>query len=170
MEILSSWLTGKTRCAPPGPPGPGGPPWGPPPGPGWGRSFPVGECCAGPGCCLLGLTSPLLAVVIPVRAIGAVARRGGHRDSGGHRGMGRPHGAVARLMYRGVRFYQAEISALTPACPHSPSCSQYAAEALDRHGAARGTWLTARRLLRCRPGTAGGFDPVPSPTARGGRA
>jgi putative membrane protein insertion efficiency factor len=64
-------------------------------------------------------------------------------------------------MYRGVRFYQAELSPLTPHCPHTPTCSQYAAEALHRHGTARGSWLTVRRLLRCRPGTAGGLDPVP---------
>ncbi|HEX5301119.1 MAG TPA: membrane protein insertion efficiency factor YidD [Streptosporangiaceae bacterium] len=60
----------------------------------------------------------------------------------------------------GIRFYQAELSPLTPPCPQTPSCSQYAAEAVHRHGAARGSWLTARRLLRCRPG-ADGFDPVP---------
>jgi putative membrane protein insertion efficiency factor len=68
---------------------------------------------------------------------------------------------VARWLYRGVRFYQAELSSLTPRCPHTPSCSQYAAQALHRHGAGRGSWLAVRRLLRCRPGTAGGLDLVP---------
>ncbi|MFN9096943.1 MAG: membrane protein insertion efficiency factor YidD, partial [Alphaproteobacteria bacterium] len=41
--------------------------------------------------------------------------------------------------------------------------SDYALEALDTHGAARGTWLTTRRILRCNPWTPGGYDPVPRP-------
>jgi putative membrane protein insertion efficiency factor len=62
-----------------------------------------------------------------------------------------------------VRVYQREISARrTPVCHFTPSCSAYAVEALERHGAARGTWLTARRLLRCRPGGRRGHDPVPA--------
>jgi putative membrane protein insertion efficiency factor len=71
-----------------------------------------------------------------------------------------PDRRTARLLCRAIRFYQAELSPLTPPCPQTPSCSQYAAEAIHRHGAARGSWLTARRLLRCRPG-AGSLDPVP---------
>ncbi len=46
-------------------------------------------------------------------------------------------------------------------CRHYPSCSDYALEALDTHGALRGTGLTARRILRCNPWHPGGFDPVP---------
>ncbi|HVT68051.1 MAG TPA: membrane protein insertion efficiency factor YidD, partial [Trebonia sp.] len=61
-----------------------------------------------------------------------------------HRPGSLPEGAAARLLYRGVRFYQSELSSLTPRCPHTPSCSQYAAEALHRHGAGRGSWLTMR--------------------------
>ena len=115
---------------------------------------------------MLGLASPLLLAAFPVRAVRAAtrthARRGVSQRStdGQHSRAGQPDGVAARLLYRGVRFYQAELSRLTPRCPHTPSCSQYAAEALCRHGAARGSWLTMRRLLRCRPGTAGGFDPV----------
>jgi putative membrane protein insertion efficiency factor len=61
-----------------------------------------------------------------------------------------------------VRTYQREVSARRPAvCRFTPSCSVYAVEALERHGAARGSWLTVRRLLRCRPGVARGADPVP---------
>jgi putative membrane protein insertion efficiency factor len=61
-----------------------------------------------------------------------------------------------------VRAYRRLISpALPAACRFHPSCSAYAETALVRHGAARGTWLTARRLLRCHPFHPGGIDPVP---------
>jgi uncharacterized protein len=46
-------------------------------------------------------------------------------------------------------------------CRFQPTCSEYALEALERHGAARGLWLTLRRLARCRPGGGAGYDPVP---------
>ena len=48
-------------------------------------------------------------------------------------------------------------------CRFQPSCSTYALDALEQHGALRGTWLTLRRLGRCHPFHAGGFDPVPAP-------
>ena len=61
-----------------------------------------------------------------------------------------------------VRFYQVAISPmLPPACRYYPSCSNYAIEALERHGALKGSWLAARRILRCHPFRPGGFDPVP---------
>jgi putative membrane protein insertion efficiency factor len=46
-------------------------------------------------------------------------------------------------------------------CRFTPTCSQYAIEALERHGAARGAWLALKRVLRCHPWGGGGFDPVP---------
>jgi uncharacterized protein len=58
--------------------------------------------------------------------------------------------------------YQRLISpVLPPSCRFYPSCSQYALEAVTRHGAFKGSWLAARRLARCHPFHPGGFDPVP---------
>jgi hypothetical protein len=69
---------------------------------------------------------------------------------------------MARLLVLLVRFYQRFISpGLPAACRFHPSCSTYAVEALSRHGAARGSWLTIRRLGRCHPFHPGGIDPVP---------
>lgn len=50
---------------------------------------------------------------------------------------------------------------LPPACRFLPSCSEYGATAVERHGIARGTLMAIRRLLRCQPFSRGGFDPVP---------
>ncbi len=72
--------------------------------------------------------------------------------------------ALLRLLLRGYRY---GLSPLLPAsCRFHPSCSAYAEEALERHGVLKGGWLAARRLCRCGPWHAGGFDPVP---ARRGR-
>ncbi|HVP15471.1 MAG TPA: membrane protein insertion efficiency factor YidD [Terriglobales bacterium] len=61
-----------------------------------------------------------------------------------------------------LRAYQVLLSPLfRGACRHEPSCSAYAIQAVERHGAARGLWLTFRRLLRCHPLGTSGYDPVP---------
>ena len=61
-----------------------------------------------------------------------------------------------------VRFYQLCISPLKPpSCRFTPTCSQYAIEALRKHGAIKGLYLTIRRLLRCHPWGGSGYDPVP---------
>ncbi len=70
---------------------------------------------------------------------------------------------IAGTMMRGaIRFYQLFISPLTPGhCRYWPSCSAYGMAAIARHGALKGGWLTARRILRCHPWGGWGFDPVP---------
>ena len=69
---------------------------------------------------------------------------------------------LAQLMLALIGFYRRWISPLTgPSCRFVPTCSGYAVEAVQRHGAMRGSWLTLRRLLRCHPFCEGGFDPVP---------
>ncbi len=71
-------------------------------------------------------------------------------------------GAAARAAGWLVRLYQLALRpVLGPNCRFTPSCSDYALEALARHGAARGAWLASRRVLRCHPWCAGGHDPVP---------
>lgn len=68
-------------------------------------------------------------------------------------------GATLRTLIRG---YQLTLSPLLgPRCRFLPSCSDYAMEAIQLHGAARGGYLATRRLLRCHPLNAGGLDPVP---------
>ncbi|HEY7637952.1 MAG TPA: membrane protein insertion efficiency factor YidD [Gemmatimonadales bacterium] len=67
-----------------------------------------------------------------------------------------------RLLGLLIRGYQRLLSPLLPpSCRFYPSCSQYALEAINRHGALKGSWLAACRLARCHPFNAGGFDPVP---------
>ena len=61
-----------------------------------------------------------------------------------------------------VRGYQVALSPLLPAsCRYYPSCSAYAIQALERHGALRGSWLAVCRIARCHPFRPGGYDPVP---------
>jgi putative membrane protein insertion efficiency factor len=84
--------------------------------------------------------------------------------------MTRP-GPLARALLAVIRLYRSFISpALPPSCRYTPSCSAYAVEAIELHGAGRGSWLALRRLLRCHPFHAGGHDPVPRPVASPGSA
>lgn len=88
-----------------------------------------------------------------------------------HRGgvpVGEPRSVLARPLVWLVRLYQVTLSPIFgPVCRYYPSCSAYGVTALERFGPLRGTWLTARRLLRCHPWAAGGVDHVPAgPTGR----
>jgi putative membrane protein insertion efficiency factor len=69
---------------------------------------------------------------------------------------------IRRVFILLIRMYQAALSPLLPAsCRYYPSCSAYAIQALEKYGALRGGWLALRRIARCHPFRAGGFDPVP---------
>lgn len=73
---------------------------------------------------------------------------------------------AGRAVLLGLRFYQLALSPLIGgSCRFTPSCSQYATEAVARHGVVRGGWLAVRRLARCHPFGSFGIDPVP-PAAR----
>jgi putative membrane protein insertion efficiency factor len=135
--------------------------YGPPPGYGYGYGYGRrNDSCLrdllflNTGCCLAnavgcGMDSMLLAPTT-LREV---------REAGtGERGT-----RLAERMIAAVRVYQRRVSATRPpCCRFTPTCSAYAVEALARHGAGRGSWLTVRRLARCRPGAAGGADPVPA--------
>ena len=65
------------------------------------------------------------------------------------------------LLIGGLKAYKWTLSPVLPsACRFYPTCSEYMREAVERYGAAKGVWMGVRRLLRCHPFQAGGFDPV----------
>ena len=70
---------------------------------------------------------------------------------------------MKNLLINGIRFYQKYLSPLksAPCCKFSPTCSAYAIEAIEKHGAMKGTLLAIWRILRCNPFSKGGYDPVP---------
>jgi uncharacterized protein len=138
--------------------------YGPPPGYGYGRGYGPprgyrgggGSCLRdllflNAGCCLaesLGCGGD--AFLLAPSTIRSVRTAG--------TGQG---GRLADRLIAAVRVYQRDISPKRPSCCRfTPTCSSYAVQALERHGARRGSWLTVRRLVRCRPGAAGGADPV----------
>jgi putative membrane protein insertion efficiency factor len=69
---------------------------------------------------------------------------------------------MKRILIAAIRTYRYILSPWWGGqCRFNPTCSEYASEAIDRHGAVRGTWLAMCRVGRCHPWRAGGFDPVP---------
>jgi hypothetical protein len=73
----------------------------------------------------------------------------------------RKQSLTVRGLRRAIHAYQAVRAGRPSPCRYWPSCSAYALEAIERHGAARGTWLAARRIARCHPWGGHGVDPVP---------
>ena len=81
---------------------------------------------------------------------------------------------MRRAILAALRFYKSQISpALPAACRYTPTCSEYALQAVERHGAFRGSLMAVRRILSCNPFARGGYDPVPqraaAATQRAGR-
>jgi putative membrane protein insertion efficiency factor len=71
---------------------------------------------------------------------------------------------MRRLLLAALRGYQRYLSPLLPpSCRFYPTCSEYAAQAIERYGTLRGGRMAVRRLMRCHPFCAGGYDPVPVP-------
>jgi len=69
---------------------------------------------------------------------------------------------MKRVLLALIRFYQRALSPALPAsCRFYPSCSEYTYQAVEKYGAVRGGWLGLRRISRCHPWNAGGYDPVP---------
>lgn len=70
---------------------------------------------------------------------------------------------IKRILIKLVQIYRKYISPLKrrSCCIYIPTCSQYAIEALEKYGALKGSYLAAKRILRCHPFAKGGFDPVP---------
>jgi uncharacterized protein len=159
MVFVWGWGPRRRRRGYGPPPGFGyGRGYGPPPGYyGRGRGGGGGSCLRDllfleTGCCLAELLGcgPNLLLVAP-----SALRRVARDRSGG--------GSLADRMIAAIGVYQREISPRRPpCCRFTPTCSAYGVEAIGTHGALRGGWLTLRRLVRCRPGAAGGADPVPA--------
>lgn len=71
---------------------------------------------------------------------------------------------MKRVLLAMLRFYKRSISPLLPpACKYTPTCSEYAMEAIQKHGVIKGVGLAIWRILRCNPFAKGGYDPVPEP-------
>jgi uncharacterized protein len=115
-------------------------------------------CLVETGCCLVqvlgcGPRSALLAPSLVRRSV---------RAAGPRRADGGAEDRLLRVALEAITIYQSEIGPhLAPCCRFTPGCSSYAATALQELGLRRGGWLATRRLLRCHPWAAGGYDPVP---------
>jgi hypothetical protein len=108
-----------------------------------------------------GVSRPRAAdVAVPGASILADSRK--PADAPPHAAEARPASLLAYALLAVVRGYQVLLSPIVGgACRFEPSCSQYMTEAIERHGAGRGSWLGIRRLARCHPLGSHGYDPVP---------
>ena len=152
MVFIGGWRSGR-----PGPYGPYGRP-----GYGYRNNSCLRDLCLiESGCCLAEMVGcgPQLTLLGP-----SMARRSLRAARLVDRAEPSQQSRSVRILLAAIRLYQEEISARRTrgCCRFTPSCSVYAAEALEVHGLRSGLWLSARRLTRCRPGTAGGDDPVPA--------
>lgn len=68
-----------------------------------------------------------------------------------------------KILIKSVKFYRKYLSPLkkSPTCIYTPTCSQYAIEAIEKYGALKGSYLATKRILKCNPFSKGGYDPVP---------
>ena len=119
-------------------------------------------CLLESGCCLaesLDGSCLLLTLLALPQLVLALIRPGTVQPRGAGAGA---RGRCARVLLTLLAVYQRSVSdrRRRPVCRYTPSCSAYAAEAVSRYGAMRGAWLAVGRLLRCRPGSSGGVDPV----------
>jgi uncharacterized protein len=74
---------------------------------------------------------------------------------------------MKKILISLIKLYQKVISPLTPpSCRFYPTCSHYGIEAVEKHGALKGSWLAVRRISKCHPFHEGGFDPVPENDSR----
>jgi len=74
---------------------------------------------------------------------------------------------MSKLVIGLIRFYQRTLSrALPPSCRFTPTCSEYAVQAIEAHGLLKGGWMGVKRICRCHPWSEGGEDPVPGPASR----
>ena len=133
------------------------------------RRRPVGgsclrdACLLDVGCCLGESLSDnclvLMLLTLPYMPAALIAElRTRRREHATARSTG------AALLISGIRIYQRELSPRrAPCCHFTPTCSEYAAQAIQIHGARRGSWLTLKRLGRCRPRRPTADDPVPQP-------
>ncbi|MEH6453371.1 MAG: membrane protein insertion efficiency factor YidD [Psychromonas sp.] len=77
--------------------------------------------------------------------------------------MAKISAALQWVAIKFIRLYQIVISPMIgPRCRFTPTCSQYAIEAVESHGVLKGCWLAAKRLIKCQPLSEGGYDPVPT--------
>jgi putative membrane protein insertion efficiency factor len=82
-------------------------------------------------------------------------------DADHHHDAAPSGGLVKRGLLKAIELYRLTAPMRTPRCRYLPTCSAYAAEAIEVHGVGRGLWLAVRRLGRCHPFGSFGFDPVP---------